>query len=342
MDTITIVVNESKKRVEAKAKRLRIKIVEWTKISSKDGITYYDAIKVENPMPEHQFIGIIDWSEGIRIVKSYRDNLDTDKHECDHCHTKRQRNKIFIVEDKNGKLLYIGSSCVKEYLKVDPAVLEYIGNFPEPGDGEKEDYGKKSGFNLESFLAVAIDTIEKHGFAAAQAVETVPTAVRVLYAIKNGEYHCLSEEIKARARAMIDFIKTVEPQGKTYIFNILEMIENNYVPISGINTAASIPVFYKRITETMESGGEWVGKIGEKIEIEVEFIKKYYKDTLYGMMKIMTFKDKNGNIFVWFTNSSASNYFEEDKTYTLTGTIKSHDLYGKMKQTILTRVKIKK
>lgn len=87
---------------------------------------------------------------------------------------------------------------------------------------------------------------------------------------------------------------------------------------------------------------EYIGNIGDKIEVKVlfkrqyEFISNYtyYGETNY----INTFEDESGNILVWKTSSYQS--IDEGNTYTIKGTIKDHKEYRNVKQTVLTRCKI--
>ena len=84
-----------------------------------------------------------------------------------------------------------------------------------------------------------------------------------------------------------------------------------------------------------------VGTVGEKIEQEVTLSKELYFRTNYGYntrtyMYIM--KNAQGNTLVWKTSKSLD--VNEGEKFIITGTIKGHDTYDGIKQTILTRCKI--
>lgn len=90
---------------------------------------------------------------------------------------------------------------------------------------------------------------------------------------------------------------------------------------------------------------EYVGKEGDKISVEVVFVKhRNYERTSYSgywetdIVNVYTFKDNNGNILVWKTTSYID--VEENKKYMLSGTIKRHTEYKGIKQTEVKRCKL--
>lgn len=94
-----------------------------------------------------------------------------------------------------------------------------------------------------------------------------------------------------------------------------------------------------------ESTSQHVGEIGEKITVEVTYIhsSSWEHDYGYGywttnITNLHTFKDAQGNVFIWKTG----NGIEEDygTKFTLKGTVKDHSEYNGVKQTVLTRCKL--
>jgi len=96
---------------------------------------------------------------------------------------------------------------------------------------------------------------------------------------------------------------------------------------------------------------EYVGKAGDKIQVEVTLEKEARYETSYGMMSLYRFKDANGNILVWKTSTflcrrkvvdgcEYSVGIEEGELVTIKATIKEHSEYRSEKQTVLTRVKL--
>lgn len=87
----------------------------------------------------------------------------------------------------------------------------------------------------------------------------------------------------------------------------------------------------KLIHEPSES--KFVGEIGERIEVEVTVKKAIPIESYYGCV-IFTFEDKNKNIFVWKTQPRA---IEVGSKIKLRGTVKAHNIFRDVEQTVLSR-----
>lgn len=79
---------------------------------------------------------------------------------------------------------------------------------------------------------------------------------------------------------------------------------------------------------------EYVGSIGDRIEITITVIKAIELETRYGRSTMHIFEDADGNVYVWNT---ASKSWSEGTVKTIKGSIKDHQTYKGVKQTILTR-----
>lgn len=88
---------------------------------------------------------------------------------------------------------------------------------------------------------------------------------------------------------------------------------------------------------------EYIGNVGDKIETTVTLKRVKYFETSYGyygtMIGIHCFEDATGNVIVWKTASAPEMSIGD--TITIRGTVKELNEYKGIKQTILTRCKIK-
>lgn len=84
------------------------------------------------------------------------------------------------------------------------------------------------------------------------------------------------------------------------------------------------------------SNSEYVGNVGERIEVALTVTKAIIINGYYGTSCMHIMEDENGNVFIW--NTTSKNY-PEGKEIILRGTIKDHREYKGTKQTILTRCK---
>ena len=86
-----------------------------------------------------------------------------------------------------------------------------------------------------------------------------------------------------------------------------------------------------------EPASEHIGQVGDKVDLEVTYTRTGSFQTAFGTTWVHNFKDAAGNILIWKT--SACSGFEKD-TLRIKATIKAHDEYNGVKQTVLTRCKI--
>lgn len=95
------------------------------------------------------------------------------------------------------------------------------------------------------------------------------------------------------------------------------------------------------------STSEHVGHIGDKIRIKATMTGFHYYKTKFGDVNIYTFTDIFKNVFVWKTSGYLEKVIDglckpvlKGDQVELIGTVKDHDEYEGIKQTILTRCKV--
>ncbi len=87
-----------------------------------------------------------------------------------------------------------------------------------------------------------------------------------------------------------------------------------------------------------------VGQVGEKVEVKGSYVRsgsweqKAYAGYGTVTMFVHTFKDADGNVFIWKTQKGIA--FEYGENVNIKGTVKAHSEYKDEKQTELTRCKI--
>ena len=77
-----------------------------------------------------------------------------------------------------------------------------------------------------------------------------------------------------------------------------------------------------------------------RVEFEAEVIGVYGTEGTYGHTDIVKFRDLKGNLFTWFASGYTD--LERGDRISIKGTVKNHDTYRGVKQTILTRCKFNK
>ena len=96
---------------------------------------------------------------------------------------------------------------------------------------------------------------------------------------------------------------------------------------------------------TEENTSQYVGNVGDRLDLEVTFIKRFtyeipsFRGLGTDYMAINTFKDDEGNCFIWKSTRAYFNVAEGSKVR-LRGTVKEHSEYKGTKQTMLQRCKV--
>lgn len=85
------------------------------------------------------------------------------------------------------------------------------------------------------------------------------------------------------------------------------------------------------------SPSQHIGKIGDRLDVEVKVVKAIQSDGYYGHSTFHIFEDANQNIYTWNT---ATKSLPVGNQYTIRGTVKNHETYKGAAQTALTRCSI--
>lgn len=103
---------------------------------------------------------------------------------------------------------------------------------------------------------------------------------------------------------------------------------------------AATAIERQRVREVEGRASEYVGKIKERIEFEAEVTGVYGTEGFYGHTDIVRFKDADNNQFTWFASDYTN--LERGDRMSIKGTVKKHEDYRDVKQTVLTRCKYTK
>lgn len=89
-----------------------------------------------------------------------------------------------------------------------------------------------------------------------------------------------------------------------------------------------------------EHESEWIGEVGERVELDLRVVSSFGMDTDFGWSCINKLIDLQGNIFIWKTSKDLVHMYGESTVLKIKGTIKEHSEYRNDKQNVLTRCKI--
>lgn len=342
-------------------------------------ITRYHILTVEGEAPKlngWSFVATLQHLPDGNLIKSvigepdlpeqYRSNPPV----CDYCHKDwLHRKDTFIVRNEQGEMKQIGRNCLADFLghqhpeniaRFSEILAELEGELEE----EEREYARMPRepyyFQLDEFLAMTVAVIEQRGWVSKKtAYETEgaknATVSEVLNQILSADSLRPTERIHTEdkhyqlAQKATKWVRTEVIPKSDYEHNMVLLTKDNVFPIDGAGTIASLIPMYQREVEKREAvkhsplaNSQYVGKEGDKLELKVKVTRVIYVENGYGYRPsstaIIKMLDKQGNLYTWFTSSG---YMEQDKEYTLKGTVKRHQEYKGIKETVLTRCKAK-
>ena len=159
-----------------------------------------------------------------------------------------------------------------------------------------------------------------------------------------------SEQATAEAKAALAWIMEQDASRSAWTHNLQTLVQLGEIKTEHYGILASlIPAWNKSLVREAErkakeaavANSKHVGEVGERITFEVastDIVTSWETD--YGMVWLVKFVSKDGNVFMWRASSlnALPDDFSEIKA--IKGTVKSHDEYRGVKQTFVSRCKI--
>lgn len=130
-------------------------------------------------------------------------------------------------------------------------------------------------------------------------------------------------------------LRTAKLSNIDFLTNIASRIRKQ-MPLSDKQVSVAIRVIdsmEKRVAE--DAASEHVGDIKQRLEFEGEVVFSTERESYYGVTTIIKIKDEKGNLFTWF--ASGFHALVRGDRVKIRGTVKKHDMYNGVKQTIITR-----
>lgn len=317
-----------------------------------------------------EFIASLEYIDGTNLVKGTGavENIPEryiHSNICEHCKTDRARKYTILLRNtETGEFRQVGKSCVKDYIGIDAKhYLSYLSWFDS-----LESYvetleheiggGYSIAYDVEDIIEQTLAEAQHYGYISKSSVaeHSGESTSSVIYYIMTGlmptyntersyERYEISEEQKALAKSVIDFVLAIE-NPTDYERNLQVLINAGYVTRKNLGLAVSIYGYYLRQTKVAKekqeiSNSEWIGEIGQRVVITAkpELITSY--ETEYGYIYVYRFVE-NGNVFIWkksgtFGEWVKDRYVPYEDVITFKATVKDHTEYKGIKQTIIAR-----
>ncbi len=307
---------------------------------------------------------------GEELPKVYREA----KPVCDHCRAERRRKETFIVRNESGVYKQVGRQCVADFLGgVDPKniarSLEYIYEALRlAGECEDESYGTLSGNRryLKRVLAVTAAVIRKYGWLSRSKARELdyagaPTATADI--VSRLEYNTkLDNEDRELLRSVTDEdvafaeqtvawlneLRETSDDLNDYLYNLTTLAQSATISPKSFGLACSMVSTYQRHLGDLirrqkyaevNANSRYFGTVGKREVYTVTVLNVIFRESDFGVTKIHKLITKDGNLATWFASSEA---LEQGKTYEVKATVKKHEEFQGVQQTVVTRVAVVK
>jgi hypothetical protein len=284
---------------------------------------------------------------------------------CDHCNRIRSRKDTYIVKHEDGTIKQVGRTCLQDFIStLTPArIVNYFNFLRELRDTDSEFYEAKGErvYDPITYLSHVACVIREYGWtSASQAydygnIATKQAAADNLYDQENQRkdkqgsplWTDPSDEDRELAVAALETARAIDPDSD-FDHNLKAIASANHWTYRHLGIAAYIVQHHKRQIEkqvkqelheqrVQASTNEHFGEIKDRLELclTVTAIHEIENHFSYGASAtyITTFEDSEGRKFKWF----GSYPLEVGETLEGRWTIKKHDEYKGIKETVITR-----
>ena len=323
-----------------------------------------------------EFIASMDVHENGNVIRRCNNDAEIPQHfwhsenMCDHCHTKRQRNNLYIIRNiETGEFKQVGATCLASYthgldMEVVVAWLDGIEKLEEYNGVAYS--GGKSYYSIESVLSYAHIIISKMGYLKNDYDSPLTTKSLVCDMIMPNIFATTFEkrvailnehiamhgydtqfsvsdflqDVSADVQNIIDYYLSCESNSE-FIHNVQTILKEDYVDYKSLGFVCYLPQGYAKHMDTVakinrqkhEHYGE-IGKRYKNVAIKSVFCAAAF-DTEFGVKRIWNITIEDGTVITWKTTK-----FIADGFAAIDFTVKAHGEYKGKKQTEVTRCKI--
>ena len=190
------------------------------------------------------------------------DNVDAKK--CDHCGIRHHRNRLFVIEHENGKIMQVGLNCMEDFLGKDAAslisdfwLIDFEAEFGEGGSEDDLGCDSKYALDLYSYLCDVKLVIAAYGWMSKSRAEEamVEATAFVAYDMSDKEKRSKAIDLAnanphKKDYEISDATEWAQSQsGNDYLDNIASIARLEIVPRKYDGYAASILAAHERHLE---------------------------------------------------------------------------------------------
>ena len=315
------------------------------------------------------FVASVSFEEGGTLVNAVpgQDLTDWDRpkaHLCEHCGTVRNRRKSYVLRnDESGEYMQIGSSCIVLFLGVSPALWAVGFELPAPSGESHDSYPTRYERDAWIAISLAVSDNGKSFVSRAKSAEwEKPATSGLVMNVYSPNPRAKQEEkawvaeMQAKAETILneqpELIAEVIAAGQRvglesdYGMNLAVVLESETVSSRGLGILTSVVGVYAR-EQAKEAERKanpavtgFLGEVKERLrDLKVTVTGVKYFDGQYGTTSLVSFRAESGHEVRWF--ASGVKEFELGSELVIDATVKAHEKYNDMDQTMVTRAKIK-
>jgi hypothetical protein len=331
---------------------------EWTGERAYHPMVHVDVSGASPRIAGWTFAGTVDHDGEESIVRAidpslpaaYRDAGPT----CEHCNLRRRRNETFILRHEGGDWKQVGRSCLRDFLgygspERHAALAEHLAEAMAGAEASSGGPGSRSEPSVESYLAFVACAVRRDGWLSRSAAReggrtpTADLAARWMGKPRPGESHPRpTDEDRAVAEEAIAWARAIGDDASDFDRNLRAASKRVSVADRNMGiTAYIVPGFLRdsaREAERSRCGGSaWVGAVGSSfgpgpgrspaLRLLCEQVRAF------GATWLHLFSDSDGNFVKWFSRRER---LEVGTTYSVAGTVRGHEVYRGVKETVLS------
>lgn len=333
-------------------------------------------LTLDRPEVKHdgwRFVATLDWDPeaGLitRVISGHELTARPEAKHCDVCNSKRDRKDTYIVQrvDDPSVQQQVGKNCLVQFLGIQPKGLwmldwDGLAEFEKSTDDYEGDGGVGGRGEqrppTDEVLRYTIAIARANGFVSRAAADerrmaTVDLVEEAMFGRpRTREAEQWQEQMRAEAAgvdqeditALRDFARTIDGDGE-YPTNLRAVSTADSV--STRNMGLLVSAFGAkqradgvRAEREARKASQHIGMVGDKIKDQPARVTSVrYIDGTYGTTTLITMVTPEGNVLKWF--ASGSHDWNTDDEILVSGTIKKHDQYNDVPETVLTRSKIR-
>lgn len=306
-----------------------------------------------------QLLAVYDWEvteDGTRtcyvssVPGAY---LLPDQHECedgrcDHCNTKRIRNKSMLITKNYMDFKVVGSTCIKDFLgHATPNSFIDCYNFEMEverlTDSSYAGGASVAMIPVKVVLQLSAAFVAEYGYVKANEFNATADLVRqqIFPSVHTKLITPCDMDINT-AKMTAEWIMA-QDSASDYISNIQKAITAGAISHKRIGVVVSAVYAYQKHLERIAADAgpicnEYLGEVKSRLKgLTATVTRVRHTEGFYGITTIVTLKTPMGHTLTWFASGSID--VNANDVWKFDGTVKDHKEYNGTRQTVLSRVK---